>query len=312
MKKTLLSIVAVLAFAGFANAQVPARVGWWKFDDTTNMLKAAIGSPLVLTGTQTSVPGPVAGNLATQVPLGSYFTMNHGIAANGGGDSVNVYTLQIDFSVPQIGKWHAFFQTNPTNSGGGSKGDAELFTNTSNKIGTAATGYSANAITVDTWYRMVISVKNGEFFKVYLNGELWLNGTVQAVDGRWALVNELLIFADDDGDDAEINCSELGMWNVALTDAEVAKLGGISTTVSVKENVANAVKLYPNPAENNLYLSGKPSFSKVVVYTISGSQLKEYRNVLRSINVSDLKTGVYLIGLTDANGKTVVSKFIKK
>lgn len=229
MKKTLLSLVIILAFASFVNAQVPERKGWWKFDDAADMVKAAVGSPLTVTGTQTSVPGPVAGNLATQVPLGSYLTMTHGIAANGGGDSVNEYSVQIDFSVPEIGKWHAFIQTNPSNSGGGSLGDAELFTNTSNKIGTSATGYSDNAISVDTWYRMVISVKNGEFFNVYLNGELWLNGTLQAVDGRWALVNELLIFADDDGDDAAINCSELGIWNVALNAAQASELGNAST-----------------------------------------------------------------------------------
>jgi len=227
MKKALLSIFAILVFASFVNAQVPARVGWWKFDDAADMLKAQIGSPLVLTGTQTSVPGPLAGNLATQVPKASYLTMTHGIAANGGGDSVNVYSVQIDFSVPAIGIWHSFIQTNPSNTGGGSKGDADLFTNTTNHIGTAATGYSANTIVADKWYRMVISVTNGEFFRVYLDGELWLESTTQVVDGRWALVNELLIFADDDGDDGIINCSELGIWDVALTAAQVSTLGNV-------------------------------------------------------------------------------------
>ncbi len=225
MKKTLLSLVIILAFASFANAQVPVRSGWWKFDDATDILKAETGSPLTLTGTQTSVPGPFEGNLATQVSLGSYLTMAHGMAPNGGGISVNEYSVQIDFSLPEIGTWHAFIQTDPTNSG-----DADLFTKASdNTIGTGSTGYSANAVSVDTWYRMVISVKNGELFNVYLNGELWLNGTFQDVDGRWALVNELLIFADDDGDDATINCSELGIWNVALSAAQVAELGNAST-----------------------------------------------------------------------------------
>jgi len=238
MKKTLLSFFAILAFASFVNAQVPAKVGWWKFDDAANMVKAQIGSPLVLTGTQTSVPGPVVGNLATQVPKASYLTMTHGIAPNGGGDSVNEYTIQIDFSVPAIGAWHSFIQTNPSNSGGGSLGDAELFTNTSNHIGTATTGYSINTIAADTWYRMVISVKNGEFFRVYLNGDLWLEKTLLPVDGRWALVNELLLFADDDGDDGTINCSEIGMWDVALTNSQVSELGNAST-VTVPASVGS-------------------------------------------------------------------------
>lgn len=225
MKKTLLSLVIILAFASFVSAQVPARTGWWKFDDVADMLKADIGTPLTLTGTQVSVPGPADGNLATQVSLGSYLGVTHGIAPNGGGDSVNEYSVQIDFSVPEIGKWHAFIQTSPANDN-----DADLFTKSSdNTIGTAATGYSVNAVAADTWYRMVISVKNGDFFNVYLNGELWLTGTPQDVDGRWALVSELLIFADDDGDDATINCSELGIWDVALTAGQASELGNATT-----------------------------------------------------------------------------------
>ncbi len=273
MKKTLLSFFAILAFAGFANAQVPARVGWWKFDDAADMLKADSGLPLALTGTQMSVNGPIAGNLATQIGLGSYLTMTHGIAPNGGGDSVNEYSVQIDFSVPEIGKWHSFIQTNPSNSGGGALGDADLFTNTSNKIGTSATGYSDNAVSADTWYRMVISVKNGEYFRVYLNGELWLEKTLLPIDGRWALVNELLIFADDDGDDAAINCSELGIWDIALNASQVSELGNATTVPIVarkgwwkfddasdllKAEIGNPLVLtgtqtsVPGPADGNL------------------------------------------------------------
>lgn len=225
MKKTLLSLLIILVFTSFVSAQLPARKGWWKFDDVSDMLKADLGQPLTLTGTMSSVPGPVDGNLATQISLGNYLSMAHGIAPNGGGDSINEYSVQIDFSVPEIGKWHAFIQTKPENNN-----DADLFTKASdNTIGTAATGYSVNSIMADTWYRMIISVKNGDFFNVYLNGELWLAGTPQNVDGRWALVNELLIFADDDGDDATINCSELGIWDVALSAAQVLELGNASS-----------------------------------------------------------------------------------
>ncbi len=214
---------------------VPVRLGWWKFDDAADMLKAEIGTPLVLSGSQTSVPGPADGNLATQVPKGSYLSMAHGIAANGGGTMVNEYSVQIDFSVPAIGVWHSFIQTEPTNTGGGSVGDADLFTNTSNKIGTSTTGYSTNTISADRWYRMIISVKNGQFFRVYIDGELWLENTLQTVDGRWALQSVLLIFADDDGDDADINCSELAIWDVALSAFQASELGKAANNILVSQ-----------------------------------------------------------------------------
>jgi len=229
MKKHLLLSLFLFIAVLSANAQLPDRVGWWKFDDAVDMLKAETGSALTLEGTQLSVPGPVDGNLATQLGLGSFLTMTHGIAPNLGGTNVNEYSVQIDFTVPEAGIWHSFIQTTGANDD-----DADLFTRASdNAIGTSATGYSENTIAADTWYRMLITVKNGEFFKVYLNSALWLDGTLQDIDGRWSLSDTLLLFADNDGDDGVINCAEAAIWDVALTAEDVLALGNPSGDVLV-------------------------------------------------------------------------------
>jgi len=229
MKKHLLFTLFLFVAVLSANAQLPDRAGWWKFDNASDMLVAETGSALVLTGTQLSVPGPVDGNLATQIGLESFLTMTHGIAPNLGGTNVNEYSVQIDFSVPEAGIWHSFIQTARANDD-----DADLFTRASdNAIGTSATGYSENTISADTWYRMLITVKNGEFFRVYLNGALWLDGTLQDIDGRWSLGDTLLLFADNDGDDGVINCAEAAIWDVALTAGDALALGNPSGDVLV-------------------------------------------------------------------------------
>jgi hypothetical protein len=218
-----LTVDDALLLGGATGERVPVRtkLGSWKFDNSANLLTAEIGEPLELVGTQLSVAGPSTENKATKIEVGSYLKMTNGIAGNGGGSMVNEYSVQFDFSVAETNIWHAFFQTDPANAS-----DADLFINKTGNIGTAATGYSANAVSANTWYRMIVTVKNGEFFKVYINGELWLNGTVQTVDGRWALADKLLLFADEDGDDGSITCSEVNIWEVALTEAEVKELGG--------------------------------------------------------------------------------------
>jgi len=98
--------------------------------------------------------------------------------------------------------------------------------------------------------------------------------------------------------------------------ADVVYIDNVSlvegTNVSVSTNRADAVKIYPNPAVNNLYISSKSEVRKVVIYNVVGKQVKEYSNVLQSVNVSDLKSGVYMIKTTDANGKSVTSKFMKR
>lgn len=202
--------MALLLWGATTFASVPPRTGWWKFDDPLDMLAATTGQALVLTGTQTSVAGPVDGNLATELSVGSYLTMTHGIAANGGGTKVNEYTLQLDILMPTGGMYHAIYQTAADNSN-----DAEMFINPDNFIGAWRFGYSANSVSENSWYRLIVTVKNGQFFKIYMNGELWVDGAGMDVDDRDALEATLLLFADEDGEDNTMLCSEAGIWDVA-------------------------------------------------------------------------------------------------
>jgi hypothetical protein len=197
--------------------------GHWKFDDANDLLKAEpeAGLPLELVGTQQAVAGPASGNGAVKIGAGSHYRMTHGIAASGGGARVNDYSLKIDFKVPELGIWHSFFQTDPANSS-----DGDCFINPGGNIGVAATGYTDYTVLPNEWYRLVISVKNGTHYRYYLDGQLQLDGTVQSIDGRFALDSMLLMFADEDGEDNEIECAELGIWNYPLTDEEVKQLGG--------------------------------------------------------------------------------------
>lgn len=204
-------------------AAIPTRSGWWKFDNASNLSKAepGFGADLLLVGSQQTVAGTVAGDGAVSIGKGSYYKMQHNILANGGGVKVNEYSLQFDFKVSAINVWHTFFQTNETNGD-----DGDLFNNTAGKIGVGAVGYSSFAISPNTWYRLVVSVKNGSFFNLYLDGKILLTGNLQTVDDRFALSNLLLIFADNDGEDDTIVCSELAIWNQALDATQVSELGG--------------------------------------------------------------------------------------
>jgi hypothetical protein len=290
---------------------IPLRAGFWKFDDANDMLKAEIGQPLTLTGTQTSVTGPAAGNLATQIGAGSFLTINHGIAANGGGTLVNEYTLQVDFLMPDPSLWHAIQQTSTDNSD-----DAEMFINTENYIGAWRFGYSASTVAEDTWYRLVISVKNGEFYRIYMNGTIWVDGTGQELDSRDALNSTLLMFADNDGEDNTMICSELGIWNVALTNEQVSQLGDAnnSTTGIGELLVSNHNKLmgqnYPNPANDFTVMPYKLENSSIVSFRVSdlqgnvlavineGKQASGEHQV--SINTSQLKSGTYIVQMITA------------
>lgn len=296
----------VLELGGDPTGAVPARSGWWKFDDPADLMKAEIGIPLQVNGIEIEAAGPVEGNGAALISTGSYLIMDHGIFANGDGSLVNEYSLQIDFSVPEIGIWYAFIQTTEDNSD-----DADLFINTENAIGTSATSYSSNTVSANTWYRMIISVKNGVFFKVYINGEAWLESAGQTIDERFSIKDALLLFADDDGDDATITCSETGIWDVALNAEQVAKLGDATTSVEtgilnrLAGTSANLGQNYPNPFSNSTifpYHVDKAGDVTFRVLDISGRELKLIHEGLKAPGSYELQfssdrfaSGIYYI-----------------
>jgi predicted MPP superfamily phosphohydrolase len=209
----------------FSQSTVPQRIGWWKFDNPLDLTKSetGFGLPLTLVGSHDSAKGPENENGAVQIGVGSYYKMNHSISPKNGDSRVNEYTLQFDFKITENGAWRSFFQTDASNSS-----DGDFFINPNGEVGVAAVGYSGFSVTPNEWYRLIISVKNGSQFNVYLDGKLFINGTIQNRDGRFSLDNQLLIFADEDGEDGLIYCAELAIWDKALTAHEAFELGGFS------------------------------------------------------------------------------------
>lgn len=237
--------IFLLNFADHAFSQNP--VGKWKFDDPNNLLIATTGTNLELVGSHQAVAGPAANNGAVRIGVGSYYRMTHGIPPNGGGSYVNEYSLQFDFRVSVLGRWYTFFQTSPSNTN-----DGDCFINPTGNIGVGATGYSSYSVIPNEWYRLVISIKNGTHYKYYLDGQLLHTGNVQSIDGRFALENLLLVFADEDGEDNEIECSELVVWNRALTAAEAQQLGGYGHSVASTQLIL--VPFLQTPTTNSIYV----------------------------------------------------------
>jgi len=220
-----------------------AQVGWWKFDDPGNLTAAVqgYGSSLALTGTQTAISGPTVTNGAVTVPKGSYLTMTHGISANGGGTKVNRYSLLIDFRITSTA-WHNFFQVDeaPTTS------DGDFFIKPTGEMGTSGAGYSTFLAQLNVWYRLVITIENGVANKSYIDGQLIKNWSAYDIDTRYALNPTLLLFADDDGDDGDIDVAEVAIWDRPLSADEVTALGAASGSLPVELSSFSASQINEN------------------------------------------------------------------
>ena len=314
---SIFSLLFIVLFSSVFYSQIPTRKGWWKFDNVDTPLKAesGFGNDLVLVGTHQVVDGPDVVNNAVRIGAGSYYKMAPGIAPNGGGTMVNEYSIQIDFRVAAIGEWFCFYQLSPLNNN-----DGDLFVNRSGQIGTQASGYSEHAIAANEWYRLVVSVKNGTHYKTYLDGQLFREGVIQAVDGRFVLDSLLLVFGDDDGDDGTIECAELAIWDDVLTADEALALGsfhaidvtppappsGLAVTPLTYQNLLTWVDVPGETGETyDIYYSDKPitdiTTAEVLKLKIAENS-ESAEQILRAPNTDQNLTYYYAIVCKDYAG----------
>jgi hypothetical protein len=240
------SVLVLLAAAGSVWAQgeqpnVPRGLtGLWRFQESAHKLSATIGRDLVNSNPDNAnwMSGPwtmlgVPGNAGLYSDGGiiqdrswDYLSCYHGISGpNGGGIYINQYSIAIDYYADA--GWNSLYQT----AWNGNANDGDLWidarTRTAATIGVGDVGYSTMTFNAKTWHRIVLSVSNGNFFRAYVDGTLFLDGAGQEIDGRFSLeLDRFNLFADDNWEDAWGLVGTVGVWGRALSSEEVAQMGG--------------------------------------------------------------------------------------
>lgn len=86
-----------------------------------------------------------------------------------------------------------------------------------------------------------------------------------------------------------------------------------STASSTKEQLINAIKLFPNPATDYIQISNGLGVKKVVIYNIFGKEIKTYFHYNNAQHeISDLKSGMYIVKLIDEKNKVIKTLKLNK
>ena len=83
-----------------------------------------------------------------------------------------------------------------------------------------------------------------------------------------------------------------------------------SPSLSLEDDTLTSVKIYPNPTQNTLYISGVSNQFNLQVFTITGQHILEDQNST-TLDVGQLKQGMYFIKITEGQ-KSSYLKFFKK
>ena len=113
------------------------------------------------------------------------------------------------------------------------------------------------------------------------------------------------IFVDD------TSASYLSSWHVDATSHFVETQADCNALATGENPYEQAVKLYPNPANNELVISKNTGFeiTGITIYNMTGNIVYQTGIISGKINTKHLKNGIYFVQLQGA-GHTVTKKFI--
>ncbi|WP_020213329.1 T9SS type A sorting domain-containing protein [Flavobacterium rivuli] len=102
-----------------------------------------------------------------------------------------------------------------------------------------------------------------------------------------------------------------GYYAFNTTDNKVVILH--DTSLGIEVPIANGLKLYPNPASDivKIDIANSLTIEKAAIFGSTGIKVYESKPDNKSINISNLSSGVYLVQLTDNNNNIYTKKIIK-
>jgi len=91
------------------------------------------------------------------------------------------------------------------------------------------------------------------------------------------------------------------------------KVSGVFPVSISDKNPKSQIKIFPNPVENILTVSGIGGYRNLIIYNILGKEVlnNEVRNEQETFDVSFLNAGLYVINLYSRNKKINTLKFVK-
>lgn len=178
----------------------------------------------------------------------------------------------------------------------------------------ADTNHLGQAITGEDWFKVSVYGVNDDTVNYnivvdyYLADYRFVDNIQDYIIDDWNWVN-LLPLGDVEGLHFELSSSDVGMWGMntpayfAMDDLTV----GIGT--SKEERLSSLISIYPNPANDRINIKVPSNDFTVSITDNLGREVKFLSK--RSIDISDLEAGMYIISI-DVEGVRVIEKLIKK
>ena len=251
LRTFLIALIGLVGFSSIALAQdIPEPTAQWNFNNANDLLApdkgsltmspAKIGAKSISLSTLSEAgivqtDGPTDDNKAIYVPAASALKV---VRAEGAAASQS-YTIMMDVKVSNAGPYDGLLQTDENNSN-----DGDLFIY-NHKVGVGSIGGYFGNIDDNTWYRVVITYRDGMNI-IYLNGKRLVAANPDNNDRYKIQPFGFYLFCDEDGEKTDSYVSSIAFWESPLSEIQINELGGVFpreiTEIGTAEELVNFAK----------------------------------------------------------------------
>ena len=116
------------------------------------------------------------------------------------------------------------------------------------------------------------------------------------------------IFLDNNPDNG------INYYRIEETDIDGSGNYSETRTVSIENTVGSYLRVWPNPAKDQINIQNNNNYTNAKIYSQSGALTGEIalKQGTNAMNVSALPFGAYIVNVKDANGHSYNMKFIKE
>lgn len=100
--------------------------------------------------------------------------------------------------------------------------------------------------------------------------------------------------------------------SLSLNEDSYIKANFIPKTAGTPSEIAEKPVIYPNPAENVVYIQSSTDWKEYSLYDVQGRQVKSGIIINDRISLDDISVGIYLLQLTAKEGVKEQIRVIKK
>jgi hypothetical protein len=221
----------------------PNQAGLWNFNNNLN--NSIVGrSPLAPAGawSPTYVTETIGGAQATVLSFPAFdntqaLDMPNEAPADdfGAATTTNVWTIVMDVKFPVLSGFTGLWETDDVGSG-----DGDYFIRDDSGAGffgsLGISGQYSGVFDADRWTRLAVTVDGSAggspyVLTSYVDGVLAGTATTgNSPNGRQAVKSILNLFADEDGETSAGSINSLAFYDVLLTEAQIAALGGATAS----------------------------------------------------------------------------------